>query len=72
MYNFIHIPKNAGTSIKKNIDSNLNLKSFIKYNDHNTCVFKSITENNVIILRDPIDRFCSAVNYTIKKKKRNK
>lgn len=57
---FIHIPKNAGTSIQ-NVCNNLG----IQYCDHCTDP-KSVNKDHVIVLRNPIDRFCSAVHYAIK------
>lgn len=59
--NFIHIPKNAGMSIKK-----LKGKKF-KYNFHNTNVFNKRIKNQMIILRNPLDRFISSVYYGLQK-----
>lgn len=59
---FIHIPKNGGTSIMKTI---LNIPS-IKYCNHSVDVHTmNKKDKTIIIIRDPIDRFCSAIRYTI-------
>jgi len=60
-YNFIHIPKNGGSSIKlicKNFDN-------LIYNGHNTNVFAQPINNQIIVIRDPIDRFESSVYYSL-------
>jgi len=60
-YAFIHIPKNAGTSVKTTL-----IDTEILYCNHN--VDPKQLDNSlkqIIILRDPIDRFCSAVYYTL-------
>jgi hypothetical protein len=57
--NFIHIAKNAGSSIEKYSTINKN----IQYHGHDAQV--SILENQMIIIRDPYSRFCSAVRYAI-------
>ena len=60
-YAFIHIPKNAGMSMEKAIKS-LNSDT-IKF-FHHGCLFKNlINYKEIIILRDPIDRFTSAFFY---------
>jgi hypothetical protein len=58
--NFIHIPKNGGTTIRSICDS-IN----IKYNGHDTNVFENYLQNNLIIIRNPIERFESAVYYAL-------
>lgn len=58
---FIHIPKCAGFSIKRAIkDNNLPIRIF----DHGV-IFSNIPTHlkQIIILRDPIDRFTSAFYY---------
>ena len=57
--NFIHIPKNAGSSIKQYIQK----ISFINYIDHKFP--DSNIDNQFIIIRDPIKRFISAVYYAL-------
>jgi len=59
--NFIHIPKNGGSSIKQ-----LCNQSTFKYNPHSTNVYSNLT-NQLIIIRNPIDRFISAVYYSLQK-----
>ena len=60
-FNFIHIPKNGGSSIKL-LDNKL-----IIYHHHGTNVFCKKLKNQLVILRDPIDRFKSSVRYAIQK-----
>lgn len=58
--NFIHIPKNGGTTIKQ-------YKKKIKYNPHSINVFSPLLKNQFIIIRNPIDRFLSSVSYALEK-----
>ena len=60
---FIHIPKNAGTSFVKLCRENKN----ITYNYHNVNVFDTKITDQMIIIRDPIKRFISAVYYGLEK-----
>lgn len=59
--NFIHIPKNGGTSLKKICRGN------IKYHAHNVNVFNKNLINQLVVIRNPIDRFISAVYYALEK-----
>jgi hypothetical protein len=61
MINFIHIPKNAGTSIAKLIE-NKTLKDF-KYHSHWSDV-DDIEQPQLVIWRNPVDRFSSAFFYS--------
>tara|TARA_Y100000389_G_scaffold205137_1_gene263881 strand:+ start:9677 stop:10297 length:621 start_codon:yes stop_codon:yes gene_type:complete len=58
MIDFIHIPKNAGSSIEELSYNTSNLE----YNGHNTDITK-IKNPSLIIIRDPVDRFCSSIRY---------
>lgn len=59
---FIHIPKNAGTSLKKILlEHNFILAGHnINFNWINTNNLKTL-----IVIRDPVSRFISSVNYSI-------
>ena len=63
MINFIHIPKNGGSSIKEYLRKHKKIN--IMYHGHNAKI--SSLENQMIIIRDPYTRFCSAVQYAIEK-----
>ena len=62
MFNFIHIPKNAGTSIKSICN-----KDTLSYCGHNTNVFTRNISNQLVVLMDPIHRFQSSVHYCLEK-----
>ena len=66
-YSFIHIPKNAGTSLKKKLEE----IDYINYYPHGV-KFKNIIGKEIIILREPLDRFTSAFFYLKKIKKDSK
>lgn len=61
--NFIHVPKTGGMSLKK-ICGYLGNHP-IRYNDHHADIYDPRIENQLIVVRNPIDRFISAVKYTI-------
>lgn len=66
-YIFVHIPKNAGKSVAKLINSG-KLPNFV-FCGHNYEVPKkhrSPRNEEVVILRDPCDRFISAFSYSKK------
>jgi hypothetical protein len=58
---FIHIPKNAGTSMKTLCDK---FPSVFNYCHHNVDVNDESIKNQLVILQNPISRFKSAVRYT--------
>jgi hypothetical protein len=60
--NFIHIPKNAGTSMK---DVCQNSQGKINYYFHNVDVHDPTINNQLVIIQNPIKRFCSAVSYAL-------
>jgi len=63
LINFIHIPKNGGTTIKKIT----NHSRTIVYNGHETDVYNKNLSNQLVVIRNPIDRFMSSVYYAIQK-----
>jgi hypothetical protein len=63
MIDFVHIPKNAGTSMKELCIPNLP-SSFLSYHGHSADPL-ALKGEQLIILREPKDRFCSAVRYSL-------
>lgn len=59
--NFIHIPKNGGSSIREITNNN----SSIIYNGHDTDVYNTKLYNQLVVIRNPIDRFISSVYYSL-------
>ena len=55
---FIHIPKNAGTSVKQAIADN---RLPIRVTGHPYPA--KLSDEEIVVLRDPADRFISAFNY---------
>lgn len=62
--NFIHIPKNAGTSIRTICSSH---PKKMKYNHHGVDVYNKNITNQLVIVQNPITRFESAVRYALQK-----
>ena len=60
---FIHIPKNAGSSMHRIIKDKLH--NYIDYVGHSAPLEYLQATNNFIILREPLTRFCSAFYYRI-------
>lgn len=67
MIDYIDIPSNSSSFINKICELNPHL---LQYNSSNTNVF-TITNETLIILRNPIDRFCVSVNKTMEKNNEN-
>lgn len=72
-FNFIHNPKCAGRSIIQFINSDGNvIRKHINKIGHQYSDFseekKSIVPNKIVVIRNPIDRFCSAMRQLKKKK----
>jgi len=59
--NFIHIPKNGGSSIRESTNNS----SSIVYNGHDTDVYNTNLSNQLVVIRNPIDRFISSVYYSL-------
>jgi hypothetical protein len=61
--NFVHIPKNAGTELRVRLCGRRSPNFEIVYNGHATDG-RSLT-NQLIVLREPVERFASAVRYAL-------
>ena len=64
LVNFIHVPKNGGISIKEICQKTNN--SPLRYNPHYADIYDPRISNQLIVLRNPVDRMLSAIRYTIK------
>ncbi len=60
MFDFIHVPKTAGTSMR---DLCLKSNDLIRYNGHGVDVSSSSIKKQILVIRNPVDRFKSAVKY---------
>lgn len=60
--NFLHIPKNGGSTIEKYMKKKINKNYTFIFNHHHR---PNHLENSFIILRNPMERFTSAVFYAI-------
>ena len=60
VYNYCHIPKTAGSSIRETVK---HTRGDINYYGHEWLKQCSIMDNNIAIIREPIDRFISSFNY---------
>jgi hypothetical protein len=58
--NFIHIPKNGGTSFSELCN---NYSEYFVYNGHDVDVYDKNIQNQLVIVQNPISRFKSAVRY---------
>lgn len=67
MLDFVHIPKNGGCSFKYLIKNHKEVSSKIKYHHHSYESEKKPELRQIIILRDPISRFASALRYSKQK-----
>ena len=64
LVNFIHVPKNGGISIKEICNSINN--DPLKYHPHHADIYDPRISDQLIVLRNPVDRLVSAIRYTIK------
>jgi hypothetical protein len=62
MFNFIHIPKNGGSSFEKICDNKI-----MTYRHHGFCPFENTIRNSIVVLREPEDRICSSIRYMFQK-----
>jgi hypothetical protein len=73
-YAFIHIPKCAGMSFQKAIRNDEMASSKIKFFGHSVLANELLGHKQIIVLRNPLDRFASAFFYLrqyIRNKNRN-
>lgn len=67
MLDFVHIPKNGGCSFKSLIRNHEEVSSKIKYHHHAYESQRRTELKQIVVLRDPIDRFASALRYSRQK-----
>ena len=67
MLDFVHVPKNGGCSFKSLIRNHKEVSCKIKYHHHAYNGNGRPESTEIIVLRDPIDRFASALRYSKQK-----